>query len=78
MQYQSRQKRQRSFNLEREGTLFFNFKGTLFSDFFFTRKTVRAKTFPSFSDKTYAIQDDMCGHGVTISCSLTISGFFST
>ena len=58
---------------EREVTLFFNFKEILFYDIFDTSKTERAKTFPSFSDKPHAMQADMGGHGVAISCS-----FFST
>ena len=61
---------------ERGVKLFFNFKGTLFSDIFDTSKTERAKAFPSFSDKPHVIQDDMGGHGVATSCSLTISIFF--
>ena len=43
---------------EKEVALFFNFKGTLFSD---TSKTERAKTFPPFSDKPHAMQADMGG-----------------
>ena len=44
--------------------------------FFDTSKTERAKTFPPFSDENHAKQDDMGGHGVAISCSLTIFIFF--
>ena len=77
MQYQSRSKRHRSLNLisqkmsEKEVTLFFNYKGTPFSDIFDTSKTEQAKTFPLFSGKPHSIQDDMGGHDVAISCSLT-------
>ena len=46
---------------ERKVTLFFNFKGTLLLTFFDTSKTERAKTFPLFSDKPHAIQDEMVG-----------------
>ena len=53
---------------EKEVTLFFNFKGTFFLMLFDISKTERAKAFPSFSNKPHAIQDDMGGHGVAISC----------
>ena len=43
---------------EREVTLFFNFKGTLFSE--------RTKAFPSLSGKPHAIQDDMGGHSMAM------------
>ena len=33
-----------------------------FLTFFDTSQTERAMTFPSFSDKPYAKQDDMCGN----------------
>ena len=62
---------------EKEVEFFFSIlRGLCFLTFFDTSKTERTKTFPSFSDKPHAIQDDMCGHGVAISCSLTISVFF--
>ena len=44
-------------------------RGICFLTFFDTSKTERAKTFPSFSNIPNAIQDDMGGHGVAISCS---------
>ena len=57
---------------EREVALFFNLRGLCFLTVFDTSKTERARAFPSFSDKPHAIQDEMGGHGVAISCSLKI------
>ena len=66
MQYQSQQKLSRSLNLARiekcqkERWHYFSIlRGLCFLTFFDTSKTERAKTFPSFSDKPHAIQDDM-------------------
>ena len=61
---------------DKEAALFFHFYGDSVYDIFDTSKTERAKAFPSFSNKPHAIQDDMGGHGVAISCRLTISIFF--
>ena len=45
--------------LGKEVTLFFNFKGTIFSNIFDTSKTERARAFPPFSHMPHSKQDDV-------------------
>ena len=54
---------------EKEVTIFFNFKGNLFSDIFDPSKTEHARLFPSFSHEPHLMQVDMGEQGVTLSCS---------